>query len=72
MCEHYLNGLKKGQRHYVNAPEYDNCILCLVNAKGPMTLQEIAKYLNISKMRVCQLQKIAEKKMFEKMQKYYD
>ncbi len=44
-------------RYYVNSPEDNNCCCCLVNRKGPMTQEEIGKFMGLSKMRISQIQK---------------
>ena len=62
MCSHYNFDLTKEHRHYVKC-EYNNCLLCLVAAKGPMKRTEIAKYLNLSSARVTQIEKNAIQKM---------
>lgn len=68
-CKHYLQQLTKEDRHYVNAEHLNNCVLCVSEQEGPMTQDEISKYLGISKMRVSQLQKIAETKFGKRMKK---
>jgi len=37
-------------------------LLCLVNDKGPMTQKEVSKYLKLSKMRICQIERAAVEK----------
>lgn len=70
-CKHYNRELVEKDRHYVNAPEYNNCVICLVNDKGPMTQEQISEYLGISKMRVSQVQKEAQKKITKKLRLLY-
>lgn len=62
-CKHYDKILDKEDRHYVVAEQYNNCVLCLVEAVGPMTQEKVGEYLNISKMRVSQCEKRALKKI---------
>lgn len=70
MCKHYLM-LEEGHRHFINAKEHNNCVLCLAEASGPMTQAEIAKYLGISKMRVCQIEHQAIEKLKKRMKNLY-
>jgi len=44
-CTHYDHLLNEEERYYVDSPEYNNCCFCLINAKGPMTQEQVAKYL---------------------------
>ena len=39
----------------------------MVNSKGPMSQEEIAGYLGLSKMRICQIEKIALEKFKTRM-----
>jgi len=71
-CNHYKELLKEDDRHYVNSLEHNNCVLCLVNEKGNMTQEENSKYLGISKMRVCQIEAKAVKRMKKRMMKHVD
>lgn len=68
MCKHYRFLLTEKNRHYVNAPEYDNCVLCLAE-KGPLTQAEVANYLGLSKMRVCQIEQAARQKLEKRLKK---
>ncbi len=49
-------------RHYISSKKDKNCSLHAA-CKGPMTLQEIGEYYNISRMRVCQIEKSILKKL---------
>ncbi len=44
------------ERTFVNASEHNNCVICLVEALGPMNDRQIAQYLNISDEYVGALQ----------------
>ena len=68
-CGHYYKTLEEEDRHFINSPEHNNCTLCLVNDKGEMTQEEVSQYLGLSKMRVCQLEKLALKKFQKRMKK---
>ena len=70
MCKHYYVDLSKEDRHFVDSPENDNCLLCLVNANPDgMTQAEIAGYLGLSKMRICQIEHQALNKIDKKIRK---
>lgn len=69
MCRHYALTLEESDRHYINEPKYNNCVLCLSEQEGPMTQAEIARYLGLSKMRVCQIEHQAVAKLKKKMNK---
>ena len=71
-CSHYEKILIEEDRHHINAPEYNNCVLCLAGERGPLTQEEIAGYFGLSKMRICQLEKFALIKFNKKMKKYFD
>jgi transcriptional regulator len=62
-CFHSKNELKVSDRHYVNSPKHDNCILCLVDDRGAMSQKEISEALNISKAEVLQIEIQALKKI---------
>ena len=63
MCKHYALLLVEEDRHYINSLEHNNCVLCLSEDRGPMTQSEIAEYLGLSKMRVCQIEHQAKTKL---------
>jgi DNA-directed RNA polymerase specialized sigma subunit len=65
-CEHYKRKLNNKDRHFIQEENYNNCVLCLVNNKGPMTQEEVGNILNISKMRVSQLERRALKRFRKK------
>jgi DNA-directed RNA polymerase specialized sigma subunit len=67
MCIHYNYILDDKHRHYVYSPEYNNCVLCLVNAKGNMSQEEVGKYLGYSKMRILQIERLALKKLLKRV-----
>ena len=70
MCRHYATKLLEEDRHYVIAPEHNNCVLCVANATPDgMTQAEIAKYMGLSKMRICQIEHQAVAKLTRKMRK---
>ena len=55
---------KKSQcRYWINSGEHLNCAL-IGAKKGPLTLQEIGGIFNVTRMRICQI----EKSILEKVQ----
>lgn len=70
-CKHSTAVLSKDDRYYVNSAEHNNCVFCLVNEKGPMTQDEISKYLEISKMRVCQVERRAVSKLSKRINLFF-
>ncbi len=69
MCKHYIEKLTEEDRHFINASDYNNCVLCLAEVKDGMTQAEIAGYLGLSKMRVCQIEHQALAKLSKKARK---
>lgn len=71
-CKHFKKQLKVSDRHFVNSPKHDNCILCLVNDQGSMTQDEVANILGISKVRVSQFEVQALRKLRLAQEKFID
>ena len=55
------------ERCWIDYPEDNNCIYNSINKNGPMTLDEIAKRLGISLVRVSQIEKEAMKKLYKRI-----
>jgi DNA-directed RNA polymerase specialized sigma subunit len=66
-CKHYTFKLTENDRHYIISEQHNNCVLCLVEDKGPLSQEEIGMYMGVTKMRVWQIQKIAMKKLIKKI-----
>ena len=64
ICEH-CGGPKA--RGWVDYPEDDNCVHVTVSKNGPMTLENVAKRLGISLVRVSQIEKEALKKLSKRI-----
>jgi len=47
---------KKDCRYWLNQKDFQNCTVNSAE-KGPMTLQDIGAIYNITRMRVCQIEK---------------
>ena len=60
-CRHYSKNLESEDRHFVPASDFNNCLLCLIDGKGPMTQEQVGNYMGITKMRVSQIEKQALK-----------
>lgn len=48
--------LEKECRHFFKCEQYKNCSIVAAE-NGPMTLQEIGNNFNLSRMRICQIEK---------------
>ena len=49
-------------RHWLKCEKYNNCVI-LACADGPKTLQEIGDLSGLTRMRICQIEKSALKKI---------
>ena len=64
-CEHYDFILTEKDRHFISSQPHNNCVNCLAKDKGPMTQEEVGKYLSLTKMRISQI----ERKALDKLRK---
>ncbi len=64
ICEH-CGQLR--ERCYIDYPEDNNCSNVSITKHGPMILQEIAKRLKISLVRVSQIEKQALRKLSKRI-----
>lgn len=57
----------KSCRYWIDCDAYKNC--CIVGAKSSdkLTLQNIGEIFNVTRMRICQIEKAAVKKLKEKV-----
>ena len=60
-----INCKAKSCKHWFNCRQYNNCSL-LAAKDGPRTLQQIGDLHGLTRMRICQIEKIA----IEKIKKY--
>jgi DNA-directed RNA polymerase specialized sigma subunit len=60
--EHNLCCNKQNCRSWIQNSQNNNCII-IASHKGPKTLQEIGEIFNITRMRVCQIEKNIIKKL---------
>jgi len=58
---------KEECRCWIDFPEDDNCINTAIEKHGAMTLEQIAKRLGISLVRVSQIEKAALKKLSKRI-----
>ena len=63
-CKH-CGGPK--ERCWVDYPEDDNCVHVSISKHGAMTLENVAKRLGISLVRVSQIEKAALKKLSKRI-----
>ena len=59
---------KKVCRHWLDCSKYNNCTI-LASQDGPKTLQEIGDLNGLTRMRICQIEKVALKKIKELLHK---
>jgi len=57
-----VNCRKKSCRHWIKSKMYLNCSIIAAN-DGPMTLQKIGDLYGLTRMRICQIEKSAIKKI---------
>ena len=43
----------------MDEPEHRNCVILAAKA-GPLTLQEVGNIFNVTRMRICQIEKVAK------------
>ncbi len=60
------NCKKKSCKHFINCKKNNNCTI-LAAQEGPKTLQEIGEIFNVTRMRICQIEKDIMKKIKAKL-----
>lgn len=63
-CKH-CNGEKS--RCWIDYPEDNNCIHVAIKKNGTMTLEEVAKRIGVSLVRISQIEKQALKKLYKRI-----
>lgn len=48
-------------RQWIKSEEHNNCTIVAAN-NGPLTLEDVGNILGLSRMRICQIEKIAKDK----------
>ena len=69
MCKHYAEPLPEDHRHHVSCEQYDNCVLCFAETNGPMTQEQVGKFLGVTKEWISQIERRALKKLRQRMAK---
>ncbi len=65
VCKHFDYELTEEDRYHINAPEFNNCMYCAIAVNGPMTYEQIAKYVGCTKMNVVYIERRAVRKINE-------
>ena len=60
---------EEGCRYWIDYGEDFNCSLVSIYTNGPMSLMEVAKRMNLSFVRISQIEKQAIAKMFKRIKK---
>jgi len=58
---------KKSCKHFINCKKSNNCTI-IAAEEGPKTLQEIGEIFNVTRMRICQIEKDIMKKIKAKLE----
>jgi hypothetical protein len=58
---------KKKCKHFINCKKSNNCTI-IAASEGPKTLQEIGEIFNVTRMRICQIEKDIMKKIKAKLE----
>lgn len=64
--EKNINCNKKECKHFIKCKEINNCAIISAQ-EGPKTLQEIGEIFNVTRMRICQIEKDILKKIKAKL-----
>ena len=59
--------LKKTCRYWVDCSDYQNCALNVADKSEKLTLEDVGKMFNVTRMRICQIEKQAIKKLKDKI-----
>lgn len=57
---------KRDCRYWINGKQFQNCSL-IGAKKGPLTLQEIGDIFSVTRMRICQIEKVILDKVNNKL-----
>ena len=64
-----LNCQKKDCRYWIKHQKHFNCGIILAKDSDKLTLESIGEIFKVTRMRICQLEKIAINKIKEKIKK---
>lgn len=57
-----VNCKKTNCKHWISSSKFNNCTI-IAAKEGPMTLQEIGEIFDVTRMRICQIEKSVMQKM---------
>lgn len=52
-------------RNWINLEKFQNCCVITVNEDGQQSLEDIGKIFNLTRMRICQIEKDSKEKIFK-------
>jgi hypothetical protein len=58
---------KTSCRYWISSSECNNCCIVGSSRKENFTLQDVGKIFNVTRMRICQIEKIAINKLKDKI-----
>ena len=58
---------QKECRYWINCKEFKNCCILGAKSSDKITLQSIGEIFEVTRMRICQIEKTALKKLKEKV-----
>lgn len=58
---------KKSCRYWIDCKMSNNCGIIAAKNDNKMTLEDVGKLFNVTRMRICQIEKIAIKKLKERV-----
>ena len=61
------NCQKKTCRYWINCSLENNCAILLSKTNQKLTLEDVGKLFKVTRMRICQIEKTAIKKLKEKI-----
>ena len=66
--KHFNNKCEKNAcRYWINCKEYQNCAILLSKKSEKLTLEDVGSLFDVTRMRICQIEKIAIKKLRDKI-----
>jgi len=61
------NCQKNSCRYWINCNSSNNCAIIAADKDEKITLEDVGKLFNVTRMRVCQIEKIAIQRLKEKV-----
>lgn len=65
------NCTRKECRYWMNCKEFNNCCLIGASSSEKITLQTIGEIFSVTRMRICQIEKAAVKRLKDKISSIY-